>query len=177
MMMTKHYRYLYARQLVSVLVILTLMASTGCQKKVHVTNLPQGVSEGEVKTWLTAVGAVKRIGELDKQATQALVSLHNIQRNDKPLIPGDKYAATLRFFGRLSQAGINADNILHKTPEYFGKDVQTQIKGATDDIFAELQQQDMVSMTGVSSPEIKNLQALVGELQGTAKILVSLFTP
>jgi hypothetical protein len=115
-------------------IFLLLLPAVGCLGPKHITNLPPGVSETEVRDWYAATAALNDVSKLTKAATDAVISLHK----SKSLPGGEaEYQSVLETFAKIDQVGIHASNTLKGAAQNFGS-VKSQVKPDVQSIADQL---------------------------------------
>lgn len=153
-----------------VALVLGLGLVAGCRKLGHVTNLPQNVTEQEVKDWYAATGALQVIGEYTDDATKAIIKLRGLG-----LFKDDaRYQLTLTSLGRVSQAGIHARNILNQSPNHFGESEKAQIRGLIESMEQEIQKANTEGLTGLNSDDAKAINTTIQSIDGAVQIILAM---
>jgi hypothetical protein len=156
------------------LLIIGLVGAFGvssCHRVNHVTNLPPGVNEQEVKDWYAATGALSVIADNTKAATDIAIDLnHQGMFHDGPA-----YNTTLTVLARISQGGIHASNMLRAMPEHFDANARLQLSAFADDALAQAQKAVDEGMGGVGDQSGR--QKLTDMLRGiqSALRIIALF--
>jgi hypothetical protein len=141
-----------------------------CGKRVDkIVNIPPGISEEQTQNWYKATGALSVVSDETKAATDLVVDLeHNGE------IPaGDAYQTSLSVFGRISQGGIVARNLLYKEPEQFTESTRNQIVAFATDALAQLAKLNLSvfsAQSGVTCQPGQSCSATAAATSGIQKV-------
>ncbi|HTP64171.1 MAG TPA: hypothetical protein VMJ66_02180 [Geobacteraceae bacterium] len=147
-----------------------MIVIAGCQA--HVTNLPQGVPENEVRAWIAATGAVKVIADSTKGVTDSVIALNAA---DPKVIPSDDYQKILLVLGKTAQTGIHVDNVLKQAPSKFGDGTKQQILAEIQPLITQMQAADLEGIFSRSqSPRMQAELVTVQTITQSAQLLLAL---
>jgi hypothetical protein len=164
-------------------VIIVLLALYGCAARAkHVTNLPPGVSEQQVKNWDSAVAALHKIAITTTTLRQAVIALNRATYTEagksepEKIIPdGKTYIALLSAIARVDQAQIDAANFLKTVPSSWSLSTQEKVRAYMKTIADELAQMNAQGVTGIKSVSAQQqIQQLIAEIQATVGLILSL---
>ena len=107
----------------------------GCAARVqHVTDLPTGVTEQQVKDWDAEVAALHKIAAATSSIRQSVIDLHNAGAfPDSPA-----YIKVLQSIGKVDQLEQVAAEYLQQTPKTFGQPQKDKVKALVAQIGNEL---------------------------------------
>lgn len=168
---------------VCTVVLLVALTSGGCGARVkHVTNLPPGVTEQQVKNWDSAVGALHRIAATTSTLRQTVIALNKATyvepgktEAEKVIPDGRTYIGILSGIGRVDQAQINAANFLKTVPNTWSLATQDKVRAYMRTIGDELAKMNTEGLTGIKNPSSRQqVEQLIGEIQAVAGLVLSL---
>ena len=151
-------------KLARMVLVLAVIMSVGCHRKVVVTNTPTGVSATSVQNWYAAVGIYKEIGDYTNQLTQATIQL----KADFP--SQDAYDATLAGFGRADQIGIQAGLYLQSVPQTWQDTTGVRISDYATQIANQV---DLAVNSGLSGVKDSAKKQAILTLVASVKLAVS----
>lgn len=156
-----------------VLVVGPSLSLVGCAVRVtHVTNLPPGVSEQEVKNWYTATGTLHKIADVTHAVQEAVISF-----NHAGVFPdGPAYVATLQDLGKIKILQEDSAKYLATVPQTFGQPTKDKLKSNMTAISALIQDMNTRGITGIKNADsAKSINAQISQLILSASVLLSLF--
>lgn len=165
------------------LLIGQIIISWGCGARVkHVTNLPPGVTEEQVKNWDSAVGALHRIAATTSTLRQTVIALNKATYTEpgkteaEKVIPdGKTYIGILSGIAKVDLAQINASNFLKTVPKTWSLSTQEKMRSYMKTIGDELAKMNNEGLTGIKNPSSRQqLEQLIGEIQATVGLVLSL---
>lgn len=179
-----------ARILVSGIVLCALAAMFalgfwGCGARVkHVTNLPPGVTEQQVKNWDSAVGGLHKIALTTTTLRQTIIALNKATYTEpgkteaEKVIPDGKiYIALLSGTARVDQAQIDAANFLKTVPNTWSASTQDKIRAYLNAIVEQIGNMTDQGIIGIKNPASQQqVKQLLGEIRDTAGLILSLAT-
>jgi len=124
------------RKLLGVFLIFAAGAgAASCASRIqHVTDLPPGVTEQQVKDWDAEVAALHKIASATSSIRQAVIDLHNAGAfPDSPA-----YIKVLQSIGKVDQLEQAAAEYLQQTPKTFGQPQKDKVKALVAQIGNEL---------------------------------------
>lgn len=153
-------------------VLALAMLTTAACNRVHVTNVPAGVSDKEVALWFQATGATQTWAETGLNLTKAAISLHDQFPNE------DLYQKVLAGLGKQAQFGAEASNFLKTVPQHFDGGTQTQLANYLDGGIAALDDATQVDLLQIKDQNTKNaVHALADTLRASLRTVFALVKP
>ncbi|MGH8864301.1 MAG: hypothetical protein ACREVZ_06610 [Burkholderiales bacterium] len=157
----------------------------GCGARVkHVTNLPAGVTEQQVKNWDSAVGGLHKIALTTTTLRQTIIALNKATYTEpgkteaEKVIPDGKiYIALLSGTARVDQAQIDAANFLKTVPNTWSASTQDKIRAYMNAIVEQIGNMTDQGIIGIKNPASQQqVKQLLGEIRDTAGLILSLAT-
>jgi hypothetical protein len=128
-------------------------ALVGCAARVqHVTNLPPGVTETEVKNWDSEVAALHKIAVSVSSIRQGGIDLQKAGAFPDT----NAYIAFLRSLAKVDQLEQAAAEYLKATPKTFGQPQKEKVKSSLTEIATELNSLNEAGLLNVKNSKSKN---------------------
>lgn len=141
----------------------------GCAARVqHVTDLPPGVTEQQVKDWDAEVAALHKIAAATSSIRQSVIDLHNAGAfPDSPA-----YIKVLQSIGKVDQLEQAAAEYLQQTPKTFGQPQKDKVKAMVAKIGNELNDLANLNYFGTGT----KARQYIGEALAAFNLALSLVT-
>jgi hypothetical protein len=141
----------------------------GCAARVqHVTDLPPGITEQQVKDWDAEVAALHKIASATSSIRQAVIDLHNAGAfPDSPA-----YIKVLQSIGKVDQLEQAAAEYLQQTPKTFGQPQKDKVKALVAQIGNELNDLANLNYFGTGT----KARQYIGEALAAFNLALSLTT-
>lgn len=162
-MRSNRHRYVVAAWLGAVAAF--ALAFAGCSHRT-ITNLPPGVTQGQVAAWATATDQLKVISDSVHAVQNTVIQLNrsgNFQ--DVP-----QYKMAIQSLANIVKVELAANDVLQKTPQNFGQPVAVQITALSAEILNQLIQLT-ASTGGVSGTAAQTLRNSIAAIQLAAKTI------
>jgi hypothetical protein len=137
--------------LVAILLLACMIA--GCAARVqHVTNLPPGVTEQEVKNWDGEVAALHKIAGVVSSLRQGVIDLNKVGA----FPDSGAYIKFLQSIGKVDQLEQAAAEYLKATPKTFGAPQKDKVKSSLTEIATELNSLNEAGLLNVKNSKTKD---------------------
>jgi hypothetical protein len=158
----------------AVAVLAFSLVFSGCAARVnHITNLPPGVSEQSVKNWYSAVGAMKKIRDIDHSLYLTVTSL----RDNKVWTDDASYTVALTSVGRLEATEIEANQFLESVPNDWSQPTQLKMQNYMNAISAAIQDLNTGGVTGIKDAgTLASVNNSIKSITVSVSLILSLFT-
>ena len=136
-------------RLVGTILLLTVALSlSACTKvKQPIVNVPEGISEQEVRAWYEATGYLREIAKNNRLVTEAVIDL----RAHGVLDGGESYHAMLTAFGKIAQLEIQASDYLENWHNQFGEEQSPRFLFFIDEILKQVQEATDNGLVGIKN--------------------------
>ncbi len=162
---------------------IVLLGFYGCGARVkHVTNLPPGVTEQQVKNWDAAVANLHKIAVTTSILRQSVIALNQATYTEpgktepEKIIPDSKqYVALLSAIARVDQAQIDAAAFLKTVPKAWPISTQEKVRAYMNAITEQLEKMNEQGLTGVKSTSARQqLDQFIGEIRSSVNLILAL---
>jgi hypothetical protein len=134
-------------------ILVVALLCFGCAARNQtITNLPPGVTQGEVQQWDSEVAALHKFAVATSSVRQGAIALNK----DGAFPDSSTYVKFLQSIGKVDQLEQAAAEYLKATPQTFGAAQKDKVKGMLGQIATELNSLNEAGLLNVKSGKSKD---------------------